>query len=77
MIGLPHPEWGEIVVAGILLGPDANFDPDELRTAFRGHIASFQVPRRFMRLHALPRNQTGKVLKGEPRALVAGRANDA
>ncbi|HLY18775.1 MAG TPA: hypothetical protein VKR61_16200, partial [Bryobacteraceae bacterium] len=61
---------GEIPVAYIVTAADAVFDPTQLERRCRESLASFKVPRSFVRVAALPRNALGKVQKHLlPRAL--------
>ena len=57
--GRPDPEWGQAVVAWVV----TDGDPD-LAGHCRERLAPFKVPKRFLRVDALPRNAAGKVLKG-------------
>src|SRR5690606_28621913 len=67
VIGLPDPEWGEIVVAVIAARGDAVLREDELEALCRSRIASFKKPRRYVFLAELPKNAYGKILKRELR----------
>jgi len=57
------PVRGEIPVAYVVPAPDAGFDAAELERRCRENLASFKVPRSFIRVAALPRNALGKVQK--------------
>jgi acyl-CoA synthetase (AMP-forming)/AMP-acid ligase II len=67
VIGEPHPEWGEAVVA--VLVKEAGHVPDEreLDLFCLEHIARFKRPKRYVFVDELPKNATGKVLKRELR----------
>ena len=52
---------GEVPVAWIVAG--GGFDAAELEARCRRNLASFKVPRAFLRVDALPRNALGKVQK--------------
>jgi len=67
VIGEPHPEWGEAVVA--VLVREAGHVPDEkeLDLFCLEHIARFKRPKRYVFVDELPKNETGKVLKRELR----------
>ncbi len=69
VIGLPDPRWGEQVTA--LIPTDAPPE-EELTALLRERIAGYKIPRRWIRVDELPRNVTGKVLKGELRRRFAG-----
>jgi malonyl-CoA/methylmalonyl-CoA synthetase len=59
--GAPDGLKGEVPVAWIVVRGE--FDPSELETRCRAKLASFKVPRAFIRVDALPRNALGKVQK--------------
>ena len=61
--GAPDPEWGERVVATVVLcGPDTA-TVDELRGYCRVRLAGYKVPRVFRFTHELPRTVSGKLLR--------------
>ncbi len=61
VVGRPHPEWGERVVA--FLVADGSIDEQWVIDECKARMANFKVPRRIHRLDALPRNALGKVQK--------------
>ncbi|MDT0201667.1 AMP-binding protein [Nocardioides sp. AE5] len=67
VFGLPHPDFGEEVVAVVELEPDADLDAatrdDLLRDHCRDHLARFKAPRRYEYVDKLPRLPTGKLNK--------------
>jgi long-chain acyl-CoA synthetase len=65
VVGRPHPEWGEEVVAFVVRSGDV--DARQLDELCLGHIARFKRPRDYRFVDALPKNNTGKVLKTELR----------
>jgi malonyl-CoA/methylmalonyl-CoA synthetase len=67
VFGVPHPDFGEAVVAVVELGPEAEFDEQSLLRAVRQRIASYKVPKRILPVAVIPRNRMGKVLKNELR----------
>lgn len=69
VIGLPHADWGEEVVACIVGdAPEA-----ELDALCLSQIARFKRPKRYVRLTELPKNNYGKVLKTALREGLAQR----
>ena len=68
-----HPEWGEQVVAFVVLAPGAVADSATLDRWCRNNIAGFKRPKRYEFLPALPKNSYGKVLKTALRDLLAGK----
>ena len=67
VLGLPDDEWGELVVAAVVLRAGVEVDAQALAAHCAGRIAGYKKPRRIAFLPALPRNATGKVLKGDLR----------
>ncbi len=63
VIGCPHSDFGEGVVAVVVPQPDITLDAEQLTQAIRSQIASFKVPKRLFVVEALPRNVMGKVQK--------------
>jgi long-chain acyl-CoA synthetase len=69
-IGVADPEWGEIVVACVVLEPGAAAVDATLDAHCLASIARFKRPKRYVYLDALPKNNYGKVLKTELRQTV-------
>jgi len=63
VIGVPHTDFGEAVVAVIVPIPNAAIDESALITALKEQLSGFKVPKRIVTLPALPRNTMGKVQK--------------
>lgn len=63
VIGVPHPDFGEGVVAVIVPEPGASPRPDALEAALSGRLARFKQPKRYVIVESLPRNTMGKVQK--------------
>jgi long-chain acyl-CoA synthetase len=71
IVGRAHPSWGEEIVAFVVARPDCTrVEPAALDALCLGHIARFKRPRAYRFLDALPKNNYGKVLKTELRALL-------
>lgn len=62
VIGVPHPDFGEGVVAVVDSGEQILIETDVIRQ-LRVNLASFKVPKRVLFVSALPRNAMGKVQK--------------
>ena len=69
VIGRPDREWGEVVVAYVVGEAKAG----ELDALCLSHIARFKRPKDYVFVDALPKNNYGKILKTELRALDAKR----
>jgi long-chain acyl-CoA synthetase len=63
VVGAPHPEWGEEVVAFVVARPGCGITPADLDALCLDRIARFKRPRRYVFLDDLPKNNYGKVLK--------------
>jgi len=71
VVGRPHREWGEEVVAFVVARPGAAVAAEALDRLCLDHIARFKRPRHYRFVDALPKNNYGKVLKTELRRLLA------
>ena len=79
IVGRPHPEWGEEVVAFVVAKSGAQVEKVTLDRLCLDHIARFKRPRDYRFVDSLPKNNYGKVLKTELRRLLAegaGKTND-
>jgi len=69
VVGLPHDEWGEHVVAVVVPRHDADEALAEvLRDLVRSRLRSTRVPERIEFCTSLPYNETGKLLRRQLRA---------
>ena len=58
-VGLPHPEFGEIAVSGIVCDADGPGD-EEIRAFARTLLEPLKLPKRIVRLDRIPRGDAGK-----------------
>jgi len=72
VIGVPHPDFGETVVAIVVPKPGVALGEDALKAAIVNEIATFKQPKRILIVNALPRNTMGKVQKNILRQEYAG-----
>ena len=63
VIGVPHPDFGEAVVAVVVPKPAATLDGSAISAALKQQIANFKVPKQVYVVNELPRNTMGKVQK--------------
>ena len=70
VVGRAHSEWGEDVVAFVVLAEGAALDQAALDAHCLANIARFKRPKAYYALEALPKNNYGKVLKTELRRLL-------
>jgi malonyl-CoA/methylmalonyl-CoA synthetase len=68
VIGVPHPDFGEAVVACVV----GLVEEEAVRAGLRDRLAAFKIPKRVVVLEDLPRNAMGKVQKAELRRVHAG-----
>lgn len=71
VIGIPHPRWGEVPKAYVVLRPGSELDTGDLTRFCRDHLAKFKVPAEIEFLESLPRTPSGKVLKRSLRTEVS------
>jgi len=63
VIGVPHPDFGEAVVAVVVPRAGAAIDVAAMQADLKSRIANFKVPKRIHVVDQLPRNTMGKVQK--------------
>ncbi|MFO1269398.1 MAG: AMP-binding protein [Rubrivivax sp.] len=63
LVGVPHPDFGEVGVAAIVARPGAALDGEAILATLKARIANFKVPKRVFVVADLPRNAMGKVQK--------------
>jgi malonyl-CoA/methylmalonyl-CoA synthetase len=70
VVGVPHPDLGEGVVAAVVLEKADALDSDAILAALKDRLARFKVPRHVAFVDDLPRNTMGKVQKNILRDLL-------
>ncbi|MEV5612416.1 AMP-binding protein [Streptomyces sp. NPDC052225] len=63
VVGRPHPEWGETVVAVVVPKEGAGLDLAGVRDWLETRIARYKIPRELVLRGALPRTPSGKITK--------------
>ena len=63
VIGAPHADFGECVVAVVVLQSGSSLGESDIIDQLKDQIANFKVPKRVIILDELPRNTMGKVQK--------------
>jgi malonyl-CoA/methylmalonyl-CoA synthetase len=63
VVGVPHPDFGEVGVALVIARPGASVSPDAVLADLKARLANFKIPKRCFVVTELPRNTMGKVQK--------------
>ena len=63
VVGVPHPDFGEVGVAVVIPKPGATLDADAIIANLKARLANFKIPKRCFVVSELPRNTMGKVQK--------------
>ena len=63
IIGVPHPDFGEGVLAVVVLATGADLSEDSIKNNLKQKIAAYKRPKNIFFVDELPRNTMGKVLK--------------
>ena len=63
LIGVPHPDFGEVGVAIVTPKPGAAPEPEAIVATLKARLANFKIPKRCFVVDELPRNTMGKVQK--------------
>ncbi len=68
VVGVPHPDFGEVGVAVLVARPGAQPDAEAIVAQLKIQLANFKIPKRCFVVAELPRNTMGKVQKNLLRA---------
>jgi malonyl-CoA/methylmalonyl-CoA synthetase len=63
VIGVPHPDFGEGVVAVVVCETDGTLEENDVIGPAKENLAGFKVPKRVVFVEELPRNTMAKVQK--------------
>ncbi len=63
LVGVPHPDFGEVGVAVVIARPGATVQPEAVIADLKARLANFKIPKRCFVVAELPRNTMGKVQK--------------
>jgi malonyl-CoA/methylmalonyl-CoA synthetase len=63
VIGVPHADFGEAVLAVVVAKPGCTIDEQGLIERLKSELANFKIPKRICVVDELPRNTMGKVQK--------------
>jgi acyl-CoA synthetase (AMP-forming)/AMP-acid ligase II len=70
--GVPHPTWGEVVEAAVVLRGEAT--EAQLVRLCRDHLADFKIPTKVHLVESIPKGSTGKVQRARMPHLLRGTA---
>ena len=63
LIGVPHPDFGEVGVAVVIAKAGVSLKPEAIIAAMKSKLANFKIPKQCFVVAELPRNTVGKVQK--------------
>jgi acyl-CoA synthetase (AMP-forming)/AMP-acid ligase II len=63
VVGLPDEEWGQRITAAVVLRDGMSVEPQELSEWTRRHLRTSKTAERVVIRQALPRTETGKLLR--------------
>jgi malonyl-CoA/methylmalonyl-CoA synthetase len=63
VIGVPHPDFGEAVIAVLVLHEGAQLSEQDVVAKMKVQLANYKIPKRVHLVAELPRNAMGKVQK--------------
>ena len=72
VLGVDDEQYGQRLVAYVVLVDGASATEESLRAHVRDHLANYKVPKSITVLPELPRGGTGKILRAELQAMVPG-----
>jgi acyl-CoA synthetase (AMP-forming)/AMP-acid ligase II len=73
VMGVDDEQYGQRLVAFVVLTAAASATPDILKQHVRNNLANYKVPREIVVLDELPRSSTGKIVRSDLLARVGGQ----
>ena len=73
VIGLPHPKWGEAVVAVVSLQPEQHARAEQLADFCRDKLGKWEIPKHVLLVDELQKGATGKIAKFAIRETLRGQ----
>jgi malonyl-CoA/methylmalonyl-CoA synthetase len=65
VVGVPHQDFGEGVVAAVIAEPGARLDPAALAAGLAASLTAYKRPKTIRVVEGFPRNAMGKLLRGD------------
>ncbi len=65
VVGIPDENWGEKVVAAVVIKSGSNVKVQEIQRFCKEHLHKWKSPKEIVFLKELPKNKMGKILKEE------------
>jgi malonyl-CoA/methylmalonyl-CoA synthetase len=63
LVGVPHPDFGEVGVAIVIAKPGVQLNAEHIISTLKSELANFKIPKKCFVVQELPRNTMGKVQK--------------
>jgi fatty-acyl-CoA synthase len=70
VLGVDDEQYGQRLVAFVVLTPAASVTVDDLKQHVRDNLANYKVPREIIVLDELPRSSTGKISRRDLHGLL-------
>lgn len=74
VVGLPHPEWGQQVIAAVRIDESKQVTQSDLATYCRSHLAGYKQPRQIFFVKEFPQTASGKIQRSMMAARLAAMA---
>ena len=73
VIGVPHPDFGEAVVAVVVPDGNAVLEPAGVIADLKGRVADFMLPRYVQFVTAIPKTETHKIQRNVLQKMTDGQ----
>jgi long-chain acyl-CoA synthetase len=69
VIGVPDREWGEKVVAFVIVRKGQSVGKEELKNFLNARLSTYKIPKEYVKVDELPKSPQGKILRKEVRKI--------
>jgi long-chain acyl-CoA synthetase len=76
VVGIPDKEWGEKVVAVVVLKEESGPSAGEIKAFLKPRLSPFKVPKEYAIVKEMPKNAAGKILKRELRSVLGKKESN-
>lgn len=76
VLGIEDKKWGETVCAAYTLKQNMKFNESEMKEKLKTKLASYKIPKKFLRLNSFPKTGLGKIDTVKLKQMITGKVTN-